>query len=379
MSERAAACERHVGKSCRGSTVPPTLVLPPGQRVCLARMCAAPAGRLRKPRVYGDIGQLAFLPVGHEDLLLGGSTGGELHLWDISAYGNRARSCVSSWAAHPGGSAITCMCIAGTAKGGAADMATHTVVTGSDDHSLRAWDVHRSGCSSLVREFAAHTSHVTTVDITRDRSWIASAGLDNMLCLWDTGLRRPVLEIELQAPCVSCRFVADEPHLLLLGQAAAVHVIDLRMYRQSGPPEAGVGAGARSRTASGSATGGGGGGGVGGGGWGDGSGGGDGTIHGSSSGGDVLFPGSEGSGVCSKRLAPAAIVRVFGSSFQGPANQAPMLFDVSRQRYQRVFAGHCWAEETLCCALSIHGGTMALSATERSVKVWDAIEGAFSR
>jgi len=44
-----------------------------------------------------------------------------------------------------------------------------------------------------------------------------------------------------------------------------------------------------------------------------------------------------------------------------------------------VFAGHCWAEETLCCALSIHGGTMALSATERSVKVWDAIEGAFSR
>lgn len=306
-----------------------------GHQLCLARMCKRGAVRLRKPRVSGDVSRLVFLPGDKGDLLLGGTTAGELHLWDMGHRTERARSCVSSWAAHAGGSGVTALCVSGASSPGSS-IDVQRVITGSDDYSLRSWDIHRSGCSSLVREFDTHSGDITSVDVSEDSGWMVSASADTTVCLWDVGLRRPVIELEMESPVQSACFLND-PHLLLVAQQPSMSVIDLRMYRQSGDQQAVA------------------------------------SLHTKAAmQGGPLQPGVR---VGTKRISPAARLRTFSSHFQGLASKAPMRFDERQQTYQRVFAGHDGGVERLTRVVAFHNGMYALSASQQCLKTWCAADG----
>jgi WD40 repeat protein len=77
-----------------------------------------------------------------------------------------------------------------------------SLVSGSDDTTLKLWDIQTGGA---VKTFHGHTGHVYSVSISPDCTTVASGSSDNTLCLWDiqTGECRHIIEQEQGVECVS--------------------------------------------------------------------------------------------------------------------------------------------------------------------------------
>src|SRR5689334_22972171 len=57
-----------------------------------------------------------------------------------------------------------------------------TIVSGSDDNTVRIWDV---ASGTEIKQLTGHTSFVTSVSFSPDGSTIASGSWDNTVRIWD--------------------------------------------------------------------------------------------------------------------------------------------------------------------------------------------------
>ena len=190
---------------------------------------------------------------GDDALLAVGDTNGCITLWDarfccsqrhqhqrrqhgvgsdaFSSSRARLRG-ICSWQAHSGDCYITVLA-AGRGTAG-------HLVTGCDDGSVRAWDVHSDGCTRLVREYNTHVSQITAAATTKTGRLVLSACLGQKLCLWDSRSERPVLQVTTPQYLLSCHFIggdADDGHSVLACASQGLPcILDLRMaraYRES--------------------------------------------------------------------------------------------------------------------------------------------------
>ena len=70
-------------------------------------------------------------------------------------------------------------------------VATHLIVTGSDDSSVKVWDLRliSEGAEEEVLNFSWHTEPITSIKFQpNDESVIAVASEDNRLSLWDMSM-----------------------------------------------------------------------------------------------------------------------------------------------------------------------------------------------
>lgn len=60
-----------------------------------------------------------------------------------------------------------------------------TVISASSDRTLKAWSPHLQDKSMIPVTLGTHTDYVRTLAHGRDTSWVASAGLDKHIKLWN--------------------------------------------------------------------------------------------------------------------------------------------------------------------------------------------------
>ena len=88
-----------------------------------------------------------------------------------------------------------------------------SLVSGSDDYTLKLWDVQTGG---VVKTFHGHTDKVFSVSISADYTTIVSGSEDKTVCLWDiqTGACHPATRQEQTCGAV---FSPTDPKNLILG------------------------------------------------------------------------------------------------------------------------------------------------------------------
>lgn len=55
-------------------------------------------------------------------------------------------------------------------------------VSGSNDTSIRLWDIRSNLC---IKKYRGHMANVNSVKFSPDGSWIASAGTEGSVIIWD--------------------------------------------------------------------------------------------------------------------------------------------------------------------------------------------------
>jgi WD40 repeat protein len=111
-----------------------------------------------------------------------------------------------------------------------------SLVSGSDDTTLKLWDVQTGG---VVRTFHGHTHWVYSISISSDYTTIASASRDKTICLWDIQTRKchHVIKLQEAVHCVS--FSPTNPQHLISASGDVVQQWDTSGH-QIGPTCEGV-------------------------------------------------------------------------------------------------------------------------------------------
>jgi WD40 repeat protein len=111
-----------------------------------------------------------------------------------------------------------------------------SLVSGSDDTTLKLWDVQTGG---VVRTFHGHTHWVYSISISPDYTTIASASHDKTICLWDIQTRKchHVIKLQEAVHCVS--FSPTNPKHLISASGDVVQRWDTSGH-QIGPTCEGV-------------------------------------------------------------------------------------------------------------------------------------------
>ncbi|XP_052868742.1 uncharacterized protein LOC128274549 [Anopheles cruzii] len=95
-------------------------------------------------------------------------------------------------------------------------------VSGSNDTSIRLWDVRQKVC---VKRYRGHMSHVNSVKISPDGLWIASAGNEGSVIIWDIRMSKLFMEFtERQTPAT---YVQYHPSDLLMAAGRQDGTVDL--------------------------------------------------------------------------------------------------------------------------------------------------------
>ena len=87
-----------------------------------------------------------------------------------------------------------------------------SLVSGSDDNTIKLWDVQTGG---VVKTFHGHTQWVYSVSISSDCTTVASGSLDHTIRLWDIQTEECHHVIEQQNPVKHVRFSPTDPQYLI--------------------------------------------------------------------------------------------------------------------------------------------------------------------
>ena len=86
-----------------------------------------------------------------------------------------------------------------------------SLVSGSDDKTIKLWDVQTGG---VVKTFHGHTDWVLSVSISADSTMIASGSRDETICLWDVQMESCHCVMESQGRVECVRFSPMDPKRL---------------------------------------------------------------------------------------------------------------------------------------------------------------------
>ncbi|KFB48886.1 AGAP000319-PA-like protein [Anopheles sinensis] len=97
------------------------------------------------------------------------------------------------------------------------------VVSGSNDTSIRLWDVRQKVC---IKRYRGHISHVNSVKFSPDGLWIASAGNEGSVIIWDIRMSKLFMEFtERHGVPATC--VQYHPSDLLMAAGRSDGTVDL--------------------------------------------------------------------------------------------------------------------------------------------------------
>ena len=104
-----------------------------------------------------------------------------------------------------------------------------SIVSGSDDTTVKLWDVQTGG---VVKTFLhGHAAWVLSVSISADHSRIASGSQDNIMCLWDIQTGECLWTIELQGNVNYLSFSPIDPHQIISVSNNTVQQWDANGYQ----------------------------------------------------------------------------------------------------------------------------------------------------
>jgi WD40 repeat protein len=118
----------------------------------------------------------------------------------------------------------------GHVRGVAFNDRAQLAVTGSDDHSIRLWDLNGG---REVRQLTGHAEQVASVCFSADGKRLLSAGYDHTVRLWDVATGKELKR--LQVPGAICAaFSPDGQHIVTGGirDHCTVHVLDTATGRE---------------------------------------------------------------------------------------------------------------------------------------------------
>ncbi|KAL6104895.1 atg16l2 [Pungitius sinensis] len=98
----------------------------------------------------------------------------------------------------------------------------HQVVTGSEDRSIRVWDLQRAACVEVL-EVSSSCS-----DLVCSENSVISGHFDSRIRVWDTRLLRCVQELPAQGKVTSLDISSDHRHLLSCCRDDCLQLVDLR-------------------------------------------------------------------------------------------------------------------------------------------------------
>lgn len=65
------------------------------------------------------------------------------------------------------------------------------IVSGSNDTTVRLWDIRINDC---IKKYRGHMANVNTVKFSPDGSWIASGGTEGSVIIWDIRMSKQLIE-----------------------------------------------------------------------------------------------------------------------------------------------------------------------------------------
>ncbi len=166
---------------------------------------------------------LTVLPDGR---LVSGYKDGTIEIWDLSQ--PAGQQCITTWKAHIGSIIYN-----GKTYGGYVNCVTvlpdGRLVSGSQDQTLKVWDLSKPPGLQYVATLEGHTGSVTNVIVLPDGR-LASSCCDNTLKVW--GLNKPagqqcVATLEGHGGGVRCCIVLPDGRLVSCSEDATLRVWDL--------------------------------------------------------------------------------------------------------------------------------------------------------
>lgn len=89
------------------------------------------------------------------------------------------------------------------------------IASGSNDTTVRLWDIKNNEC---IKKYRGHIANVNSVKFSPDGSWIASAGTEGSVIIWDIRMSKQILEFPEHASPVTCIQFHPFEFLLAVGR-----------------------------------------------------------------------------------------------------------------------------------------------------------------
>lgn len=72
------------------------------------------------------------------------------------------------------------------------------IVSGSNDTSVRLWDIRSNQC---IKKYRGHMANVNSVKFSPDGSWIASGGTEGSVIIWDIRMSKEFIQFPAACKC----------------------------------------------------------------------------------------------------------------------------------------------------------------------------------
>jgi WD40 repeat protein len=100
-----------------------------------------------------------------------------------------------------------------------------TVISGSDDKTIKIWDV---GTGTEKFTLAGHTDSVNAIAVTPDGKTVISGSLDKTIKIWDLATRKEIATFTGESPILCCAVAADGVTIVAGEESGRVHFLRLQ-------------------------------------------------------------------------------------------------------------------------------------------------------